>query len=107
MPPYVQEVGIVALVALVVGDKILGMLKSRGVDLQKLARQIDRLDTMHAKTDADGVPVWYVRRSLENAIVSLNEAIRTQTELLQALTMEVRELHRDVKRVHGEGTTVP
>jgi len=71
-------------------DRVLNLLRSRGIDLQKMARQIDRLDELHAKTDDDGVPVWYVRRSLERSIDGLQEAIRSQTELLKELTMEIR-----------------
>jgi len=93
-----ETVAVFTLLVLFAVDKAMGFLKSRGVDLLRMAQQIDRLDEMHAKTDEDGVPVWYVRRSLENALVDLNEAIRHQTELLQLLTQELKEMRRDVLR---------
>jgi hypothetical protein len=97
-----QTIAVFTLLVLFAVDKTMGLLKSRGVDLVKMARQIDRLDELHAKTDEDGVPVWYVRRSLEKAMTDLNDAIRNQTELLQLLTQELKEMRRDVLRWRGE-----
>ena len=97
-----ETVGVFSLLLLFAVDRVMGFLKSRGVDLMKLARQIDRLAELHAKTDEDGVPVWYVRRSLEKAIVELGEAIRYQTELLGQLTQEIKETRRDVLRWHAD-----
>ncbi len=95
-------VGVFSLLLLFAVDRVMGFLKSRGVDLLKMARQIDRLDELHAKTDEDGVPVWYVRRSLEKALVELGAAIRHQTELLGQLTQEIKETRRDVLRWQAE-----
>jgi len=97
-----ETIAVFTLVVLFAVDKAMGILKSRGVDLLKMARQIDRLDELHAKTDEEGVPVWYIRRSLEKALVDLNEAIRNQTELLQQLTQEIKETRRDAARCHAE-----
>ena len=97
-----ETVAVFTLLVLFAVDKAMGLLKSRGVDLVKMARQIEHLNEMHAKTDEDGVPVWYVRRSLEKAVTDLNEAIRHQTELLQALTQELKEVRRDVIRWQAE-----
>lgn len=58
------------------------------VDLKQMASQIQQLYTWHNKTDRDGVPVWYVRSSLEEAINRLVQAIETQTQLLQRLEMQ-------------------
>jgi hypothetical protein len=97
-----ETVAVFTLLVLFAVDRTMGFLKSRGIDLLKMAQQIGRLDEMHAKTDEDGVPVWYVRRSLEKAVMDLNEAIRHQTELLQALTQELKETRRDVIRWQAE-----
>ena len=48
------------------------------------------------------MPVWYVRRSLEKALIELGEAIRHQTELLGQLTQEIKETRRDVLRWQAE-----
>jgi hypothetical protein len=97
-----ETVAVFSLLALFAVDRVMGFLRSRGVDLLKMARQIDRLAELHAKTDEDGVPVWYVRRSLEKAIVDLGEAIRYQTELLGQLTQEIKETRRDVVRWNAD-----
>ncbi len=97
-----ETVAVFTLLVLFAVDKTMGFLKSRGIDLLKMAQQIERLDEMHAKTDEDGVPVWYVRRSLEKAVTDLNEAIRHQIELLQALTQELKETRRDIIRWQAE-----
>ena len=97
-----ETIAVFTLLVLFAVDRAMGFLKSRGVDLLRMAQQIQRLDEMHAKTDEDGVPVWYVRRSLEKAVTDLNEAIRHQSELLQALTQELKEVRRDVIRWQAE-----
>lgn len=97
-----ETVAVFTLILLFAVDRVMGFLKSRGVDLLKMAQQIDRMAELHAKTDEDGVPVWYVRRSLEKALVELGEAIRNQTELLQQLTQEIKETRRDVIRCSAE-----
>lgn len=93
-----ETIAVFTLLVLFAVDKTMGFLKSRGVDLVKMAQQIDRLDELHAKTDEDGIPVWYVRRSLEKAIENLNELTRSQIELLQALVTEVKQLREDEGR---------
>ena len=97
-----ETAAVFTLLVLFAVDRTMGFLKSRGVDLLKMAQRIERLAEMHTKTDEDGVPVWYVRRSLEQAVIDLNEAIRYQTELLQALTQELKEVRRDVIRWQAE-----
>jgi hypothetical protein len=97
-----ETVAVFTLILLFAVDRVMGFLKSRGVDLLRMAQQIDRMAEMHAKTDEDGVPVWYVRRSLEKALIELGEAIRNQTELLQQLTQEIKETRRDVIRSRAE-----
>ena len=45
----------------------------------------ERLHEMHDKTDEDGVPVWYVRRSLEKSIEKLADNIDKQTDVFKLL----------------------
>ena len=78
------------VVVLLAVDRVLNLLRSRGIDLQKIALQIERLDELHARTDDDGVLLVYTRRSLEKAIEDLQAAIRAQTDLLRELTAELR-----------------
>jgi len=77
-----------------------------GVDMQKLVTQTDTMFMMHAKTDADGVPVWYVRRSLENVIHELansvngnTQLIREQGNMLQQQSNLFRELVQELREM--------
>lgn len=67
----VDNIAAVVIVGVVVLDKSISMLKSRGIDLQTMAKQIDSLDKLHAVTDQDGVPIWYFRRSLDEILLKL------------------------------------
>lgn len=83
-----QTLILLAIASLVALDKGLGMLKQRGIDLHRIARQIDDLHKWHAKEDDEGVKVWYVRRSLEETLKTLSDNIANQTQVLQ-------EIHRE------------
>lgn len=85
-----DSVAVLVVVIVIAIDRVLGMLRARGIDLQKMSRQIDRLAEQHNTFDEDGVPVWYVRRSLEKTLDNLQDAIRAQTDLLKELAAEMR-----------------
>ena len=93
-------IAVVGMAAVVVADRILSQLKARGVDLQKLARQQDDLWQWHAREDDEGVKVWYVRRSLEDAIKELSLAIRTQTEVMAQLASKVGSMQYEIEHLH-------
>ena len=61
-------VSTVALIAVLVIDRILSMLKTRGIDLTLMARQMQDLHDWHNTKDDDGVFKWMIRQSLESAI---------------------------------------
>ena len=88
------DVAAILIAVTLVLDKIIGMLKSRGIDLQRLSRQVDDLHEWHSQTDEDGVRVWYVRQSLEKAIDRLARTIEAQTKLLD-------RIDRRLERVPG------
>jgi len=87
-----QTVLLGTLLALFVADKVLGHLKARGVDLPLIARQIDELWKLHDQKDRNGVPVWYVRRSLEEAVEKLSANIEAQSHLLERLVDRIEQL---------------
>lgn len=67
--------------------------------LNDMAVQIRDLHDWHSKTDQDGVPVWYVRRSLEEAIDKLAENIQKQTDAFTRLVWEIqRQLDAQEKK---------
>lgn len=63
--------------------------------------KVDDLYEWHNKTDADGVPLWYVRRSLEQSIKDLGEKIylqiEVQTEILRHME-KMEEHYRELLR---------
>jgi predicted metal-dependent hydrolase len=95
-------IAVVGMAAVVVGDRILSQLKARGVDLQKLARQQEDLWNWHAREDDEGVKVWYVRRSLEDAIKELSLSIRTQTEVMAQLVGKVGTMQYEIEHLHHD-----
>ena len=95
-------IAIVGMAAVVVADRILSQLKARGVDLQKLARQQEDLWNWHAREDDEGVKVWYVRRSLEDAIKELSLSIRSQTEVMAQLASRVSSVENAVEHLHHD-----
>jgi len=70
-------------------DKMCAMLDT-------LKHQTADLHEWHAVKDAEGVPVWYVRRSLEDAIKELSDNIGRQTEIFSSLVTEIRLMSQKV-----------
>lgn len=76
--------------------------------------KVDDLYEWHNKTDADGVPLWYVRRSLEQSIKDLGEKIylqiEVQTEILrhmEKMEEHYRELLKKRRRKDANGFVTP
>ncbi len=57
---------------------------------RELQKQINDLHKWHDKTDTDGVPIWYVRSSMEEAIKALGSNVNRQTEVFRELVHEIR-----------------
>jgi len=92
------SIAVLALVSALVVDRILFIFRQHGIDLRliatqigdlherhgagsEIARQIDDLHKWHDVQDNEGVKIWYVRRSLEDAIVKLADNIDAQTKV--------------------------
>ncbi len=65
---------------------LMDKLESLEEDLKIVDRRVEDLHDWHAKEDADGVKVWYIRHSLEEAVSRIGESIDRQTKVLEALT---------------------
>jgi hypothetical protein len=63
-------------------------------ELGTVKRYAGELHRWHDKEDDDGVKVWYVRQSLENAINKLAEAADAQTRLLEEVLRNQDELKK-------------
>ena len=61
-----------------------------------MQQQINELWQLHNVKDGDGVPVWYVRKSLETNLRVLSENIAAQTEVLREMMLEMKQLREKV-----------
>lgn len=96
------EVGVGGIFALLVLREVFNFVNKRKNhgNTQKIElayRQISDLWQWHNMSDAEGVKIWYVRRSLEDAVVGLQESISEQTKVMQALVGEIKDTRRDIK----------
>ncbi len=57
----------------------------------RMAADTRRLYEMHDRRDEDGVPLWYVPRSM-------TKAVEEQTKVLQELHMSIKEQTRAIER---------
>lgn len=96
MPDDLRGLGVGAIVALLILKEVFAFLKGRGQN-GAWKRQIADLWDWHNRTDSEGVKIWYVRQGLENAIVKLADNIERQTEILQKLCLDMRDIKREVK----------
>lgn len=74
-------------------------------DLEVLSKQSEDMYDWHNKSDADGVKVWYVRQSLENALrdnAKATEAIARNIELQTRLLEEMISNQRNLSKEQAE-----
>ncbi len=128
----ILELGVGLIAALMVIREVLNFLdKKRGGEgdgdavmsehvsdvkgsVTAIKDKVDDLYEWHNKTDADGVPLWYVRRSLEQSIKELGEKIylqiEVQTEILrhmEKMEEHYRELLKKRRRKDANGFVAP
>ena len=74
-------------------------------DLEKLKKESEDMYEWHNKSDGDGVKVWYVRQSLENALrdnAKATEAIARNIELQTRLLEEMISNQRNLSKEQAE-----
>lgn len=73
-------------------------LYQRNVELEAfITRLNDRLDDLwqwHSKEDDDGVKIWYVRKSLGEAIKKLSEVIAEESRLLGKVLEKLEDIEQ-------------
>lgn len=79
----ILDSGTLTILGTLIGASVVATIAYR-----RLCRQVQDLWTWHNKEDDEGVKIWYVRKSLEEAITKLAENTAKQTEILQ-------EIHRE------------
>ena len=103
----VTDIGVAGLFIIVVLRQIFDFLgKRNGRDLREcdfktIAHQVEELHKWHDKDDNEGVKIWYVRKSLEDAITKLAMNIETMTEIFRGMQAEVLATRRDLKSLKG------
>lgn len=107
MEQQLLQLGVGGLFAILVIREVFSFLKERArcqsnKQMEIMAQQIAELHVWHSVTDEDGVKIWYVRRSLENAIEKLTLTLDAQTHLLRELTTNMQETRRDVEETRRD-----
>ena len=91
---YIMEVGIAGVIIYIVLREVFGFLsknKSKDCnDWPQLMKLVQELHDMHNQRDSDGVYIWYVRRSLEDAINKLAENVGHQTDAFKELVIQLK-----------------
>lgn len=87
-----SQLAIIVVVVVVCVDKVINILRSRGIDLHRITRQIDELHKWHAVEDSEGVKIWYVRRNLVDALDKLAVNIELETKLLEKIEMRMEKI---------------
>jgi len=94
MEPLTFTDGGVALIfALFVIKELFAIIKgfiqrkngNNGEEFKQMITEIHELWSWHNVTDDDGVKLWYVRRSLEDAIKLLADNVAAQTKVFEQL----------------------
>ena len=74
-------------------------------EIDGLSRQTEEMYEWHNKSDPDGVKIWYVRQSLENALrdnAKATEAIARNIELQTRLLEEMLQNQRTLSKEQAE-----
>ena len=112
MPVLSTEFTLGALAVYVVGKDLVGFLMRKKNPMNGLVTKLDdhigTADTAHEQIrdlhrwhdvkDIDGTPIWYVRRSLEEAIREQTKAMRTLVESISALRTTIDKMNGGVGR---------
>ena len=102
MEDQLLQVGAGGIFALFVLREVFSFLKERmrsqsSSQMDLIAKEVHELHEWHAVTDEDGVKIWYLRRSLENAIEKLTNNLDLQTQLLREMVLSMKETRSDME----------
>ena len=105
-----SEIGVGGIFAVLMVKEVLNFLRYRkngdrracDPHIKDMHKRIEDLWNWHNVTDNDGVKIWYVRRSLEEAIKKLSENIDVQTKALQEIVTEIRSTRKEVRDIELE-----
>lgn len=103
MDQMILQIGVGGALALLVIREVLTFLKERGPQPgDDMYQMVKDLHEWHAVADQDGVKVWYVRRSLEEAVEKLATTIEKLADTQRATQEVMREMARDLRDLRKE-----
>ena len=102
----VSEFGVIAILVVILYKVITEIInKKKDNAVPKISDQcrecyskIKDLHLWHSKEDTDGVKVWYMRKSLEEAVISLSNNLEKQTQILSDIHNEQKQILREVRK---------
>jgi len=110
MPDGFLELSAGGILAILIIREVLAFLKARQEDppdherilvmLKSVMDQTQQLYDWHDRRDEEGVPVWYVRKSLETALREQSHAMR---KLAENIGEQTRVLERLVEKINVPG----
>jgi len=92
------QLGLGGLLAFMIIREVLTFLKFRKNDPNnnsEMRRMIADLHQWHSQRDSDGVFIWYVRRSLEEAIKELARSVSKMSDSIAVLSRYTQHLDRN------------
>ena len=120
IPEPITQIALIVAIIAVILDKTLpwiakkknggwsteDRLKYLSEKVAIITPQIRDLHHWHNKEDADGVKVWYIRQSLEQAIAKLGDTLERQTIVMEALArnqeMMLNKMQQDQESILRE-----
>ena len=103
-----SEILLAGFVAVAIGmmEVIKAMVKKFGADKSVLTdderAMLKDLHEWHAKEDTDGVKVWYIRKSLAEAITTFSASVEAQTRALEAILDKLVAMDNKIDKLENE-----
>lgn len=86
---------LVMLFGVYAAERLVAHLKTRGIDLQEMRRELKELHEWHNHDHPDqpGVKIWYNQKYVAELIHEMAVLTRKQTVLSEASQRDLREMH--------------
>ena len=104
-----EQMAIAGMALVFMVDKLFAQFKSRGVDLPKLAQQINNLYAWHDSRGDDEILKWYVPKLLKrhvyenhDLLLDANRELRIMKEACQRCHARQKVMHEQIKSIQPE-----
>lgn len=130
---YLTELGVGAIVAILIIDRVFAFLKNKKDDsapawvqkfeqchaqfetrMGRLETKLDyireqladmqprmvKLDESHAVLGTNGLPMWYTRQTMEDAVKALTEEIKVFRDAIKNQITQIKHMEELIERVH-------